>query len=183
MTGLPERIGKVLRPVRAGRHRSRLAALAPAWTIELSSSMFSDGGAMPGKCAGRGVGDNVSPPLRWSGVPEHTAALVLVIEDEDVPLPRPLMHTVAVLDPAVGQLDEGSLQPGTPGLRFLKTPLGYGYSGPRPIPGHGTHHYRFSLFALSRPVPHDVTTTRRLMNIIRASGTARGVLTGTYERP
>jgi phosphatidylethanolamine-binding protein (PEBP) family uncharacterized protein len=183
MMDLPERIGRALRPVRAGRHRSRWAALAPASTIELSSPMFSDGDAMPGTSAGRGVGDNVSPPLRWSGVPEHTAALVLVIEDEDVPLPRPLIHTIAVLDPAVGQLDEGSLQPGTAGVRFLKTPLGYGYSGPRPIPGHGTHHYRFYLFALSSPVPHDVTTTRTLMSIIRTSGAARGILTCTYERP
>ncbi|MFN3003746.1 YbhB/YbcL family Raf kinase inhibitor-like protein [Mycolicibacterium wolinskyi] len=183
MTALPGRIGIALRPVRAGRHRSRLAALAPASTIELRSPMFSDGAAMPVKYAGRGVGENVSPPLKWTGVPEHTGALVLIIEDDDVPLPRPLMHTVAVLDPTLSQIDEGSLQPGTPGLRFLKTALGYGYSGPRPIPGHGTHHYRFYLFATSAPVPDDVTTRLGLVRVLRDSVTACGVLTGTYQRP
>lgn len=123
-SSVPELIGTALRPVRAGRRRSRLAALAPAQIIELSSAAFRDGGAIPAKYAGNGLGDNASPPLRWTGAPESTAALALIFEDEDVPLPRPLMHTVAVLDPAVNHLDEGSLQPGTPGLRFIKTPLG-----------------------------------------------------------
>ncbi|GAB5896775.1 hypothetical protein [Mycolicibacterium mageritense] len=118
MTALPERIGIALRPIRAGRHRSRLAALAPAATIGLRSPMFGDGAFMPVKYAGRGVGENVSPPLKWTGVAENAAALVLVIEDEDVPLPRPLVHTVAVIDPALGQVDEGLLRPGTPGVRF-----------------------------------------------------------------
>ncbi|WP_029106350.1 YbhB/YbcL family Raf kinase inhibitor-like protein [Mycobacterium sp. URHD0025] len=182
MTALPELIGKALRPVRAGRDRSRLAALTPVRTIELSSPAFNDGGALPVRFAGKGVGDNVSPPLRWAGVPERTAALVLIIEDEDVPLPRPLMHTVAVLDPSLDHLDEGSLQPGTTGLRFIKTMLGYGYSGPRPIPGHGVHHYRFYLFAVGSPVPDAVTTIGGVTSVIRDSVTARGVLTGSYQQ-
>lgn len=183
MTSLRELLGKALRPVRAGRHRSRLAALAPASTIALSSPAFSDGGAMPVKCAGSGVGGNVSPPLCWAGVPESTESLVLIIEDEDVPLPRPLIHTAAMLDPALSHMDEGALQPGTPGVRFVKTPLGYGYSGPRPIPGHGPHRYRFYLFALSSPVAQDITTVSGLLSVIRDSVTACGVLTGTYQRP
>ena len=126
-----ELIGKLLRPVRAGSHRSRLAALTPALTIDLTSPAFSDGSAIPAKHAGEGVGDNISPALRWSGVPANTAALVLIIEDDDVPLPHPLMHTIAILTPDVDQIDEGALQPGTPGMRFIKTPLGHGYSGPR----------------------------------------------------
>ncbi|MGV0680482.1 YbhB/YbcL family Raf kinase inhibitor-like protein [Mycolicibacterium fortuitum] len=182
-SSVPEFIGTALRPVRAGRRRSRLAALAPAQIIEVSSPAFRDGGAIPAKYAGNGLGDNVSPPLRWSGVPESTAALALIFEDEDVPLPRPLMHTVAVLDPAVNHLDEGLLQPGTTGLRFIKTPLGYGYSGPRPIPGHGPHHYRFYVFAVDSPVSDGVTTRNGLVRVIRGNGTACGVLTGTYERP
>ncbi|CDP86268.1 YbhB/YbcL family Raf kinase inhibitor-like protein [Mycolicibacterium senegalense] len=178
-----EAIGTALRPVRAGRNRSRLAALAPPLSLGLSSSAFRDGGAMPDRYGGRGVGENLSPPLRWTEVPANTAALALAIEDEDVPLPRPLMHTVAVLDPTLDHLDEGSLQPGAPGLRFFRTPLGYGYSGPRPIPGHGAHHYRFYLFAVPRPIPDDVTTRHDLFRLMRDSATARGVLSGTYERP
>ncbi|HZA12136.1 YbhB/YbcL family Raf kinase inhibitor-like protein [Mycobacterium sp.] len=177
-----ELIGKVLRPVRAGDHRSRLAALTPELPIDVTSPAFSDGSAIPTKHAGKGVGDNVSPALRWSGTPENTAALVLIIEDDDVPLPRPLMHTIAVLPADVDHIDEGALQPGTPGMRFIKTPLGRGYSGPRPIPGHGAHHYRFHLFAMNKPVPNDVTTRDNLLSAMHNSVTARGVLTGTHER-
>ena len=178
-----ELIGKLLRPVRAGGHHSRLAALTPALTINLTSPAFSDGCAIPIKHAGKGVGDNVSPALSWSGVPEKTAALLLIIEDDDVPLPHPLMHTVAVMPADVDHIDEDALQPRTPGIRFIKTPLGRGYSGPRPIPGHGAHHYRFYLFAMNKPVPNEVTTTNNLLSAMRNSVTARGVLTGTHQRP
>ncbi|WP_243841476.1 YbhB/YbcL family Raf kinase inhibitor-like protein [Mycobacterium sp. DL592] len=125
----------------------------------------------------------MSPALSWCGVPQHAATLVLVIEDEDVPLPRPLMHTVAILTAGVDHLDEGALAPGTPGIRFFRTALGRGYFGPRPIPGHGTHHYRFHLFALSTAVPDDVRTARELLHVMSGSVIARGVLTGTYCRP
>ena len=177
-----ELIGKVLRPVRAGRHRSRLVALAPALSIDLTSPAFSDGSAIPIKHAGKGVGDNISPSLRWSGVPENTVTLVLIVEDDDVPLPHPLMHTIAILPADIDHIDEGALQPGTPGIRFIKTPLGRGYSGPRPIPGHGAHHYRFYLFALNSPVSNEVTTRDNLLSTMPNNVTARGVLTGTYQR-
>ena len=177
-----ELIGKLLRPRRAGHHRSRLAALTPDSTIDLISPAFSDGGPIPIKHAGKGVGDNISPALRWSGVPQSTAALVLIIEDDDVPLPRPLMHTIAVLTPDIDHIDEGALRPGAPGIRFIKTALGLRYSGPRPIPGHGPHHYRFYLFATNTPVPDDVTTRNSLLKALRDSVTARGVLTGTHQR-
>lgn len=177
-----ELIGKLLRPVRAGRHRSRLAILTPALSIDLTSPAFGDGAAIPIRHAGRGVGDNISPALRWSGVPENTGALVLILEDDDVPLPRPLMHTIAILPADVDHLDEGALHPGAPEMRFIKTSLGQGYSGPRPIPGHGAHHYRFYLFAVNKPVPNQATTSDSLLRGMRDSVTARGVLTGTYRR-
>jgi len=178
-----ELIGKLLRPVRAGRRHSRLAPLTPALKIHVTSPAFMDGDTIPTKHAGKGVGDNISPALRWDGVPNNAAALVLLLEDEDVPLPRPLIHTVAVLTTSADHIDEGALRPGSPGIRFIKTSLGCGYSGPRPLPGHGAHRYRFDLFAINRSVPSDVTTVRSLLNVMRGSVTARGALTGSYRRP
>lgn len=175
--------GRLLRAARAGHRRSRLSDIHVPESLVVTSEAFEDGGVIPVRYAGKGVGDNESPPLRWSGAPDRTAALVLVIEDDDVPLPRPLMHTIAVIRPDVDHIDEGALQPANPDIRFIKALLGQGYSGPRPIPGHGYHHYRFHLFALNNPVPASVKTRNELIQVVREHATARGLLTGIYQRP
>ncbi|OBH44081.1 YbhB/YbcL family Raf kinase inhibitor-like protein [Mycobacterium mantenii] len=180
-----ERLGRMLRGVRAGAHRSPLAngAFAAPTTITVASAAFADGGAMPASSAGKGVGDNTSPPLRWAGLPAGTRQLVLLIDDVDVPLPRPLVHTAVVLEPSAGGVAAGALQPGCAGIRFLRADLGHhGYAGPRPIPGHGPHHYRFHVFALDAVLPDTVTTAKGLLDAMRGHVLARGMLTGTYER-
>jgi phosphatidylethanolamine-binding protein (PEBP) family uncharacterized protein len=177
-----ERVGHVLRPVRSSARRSRLAALPACATITVSSPAFEDGGPIPVRHAGRGVGDNISPELRWSELPAGTAAIVIVLEDDDVPLPRPLWHTAAVVAPDVDHLAEGALHPGADDIVFLKTLLGRRYSGPRPIPGHGVHHYRFHTMAIDRPLDPATTRGRHLVHDIRTKVTARGVLTGTFSR-
>ena len=180
-----ERLGKILRGVRAGARRSPLAdgALQAPTIITVTSAAFADGDVMPASSAGKGVGDNTSPPLRWAGPPAGTRQLVLVIDDVDVPLPRPLVHTVAVIEPNVDGVAAGALQPGCPGIRFLRTYRGHhGYAGPRPIPGHGPHRYRFHVLALDAVMPDTVTNTKGLLAAMRGHVLARGTLTGTYER-
>ena len=138
---------------------------------------------MPQSSAGKGVGDNTSPALQWAGLPPETRQVVLIIDDVDVPLPRPLLHTIAVIDPTVDCVAAGSLQPGAAGIRFIRADLGHrGYAGPRPIPGHGPHHYRFQVFAIDDTIPDSVTTAKALLARMRGHVLARGVLTGTYER-
>jgi Raf kinase inhibitor-like YbhB/YbcL family protein len=177
------RLGRLLRPVRAGEHRGPLARIVAPDSIAVSSAAFADGGALPRSSAGKGVGANISPALRWTGVPAGAAQLVLIIDDVDVPLPRPLLHTVAVIDPGLDHVAAGELQPGTPGIRVLRADLGHrGYAGPRPIPGHGPHRYRFHVFALDEPVIDDVTTAKSLLATMTGHVLARGTLTGTYER-
>ena len=179
-------IGKLLRNVRAGEHKSPLAGsgFTAPYDITVTSAAFSDGGTMPVSSAGKGVGDNASPQLRWTGVPPATRQLVLIIDDVDVPLPRPLLHTVAVIEPGVQDVGTGALQPGTSGIRFIPGDLGHPrYAGPRPIPGHGPHRYRFHVLALDEPVPDHVGTAKALLRQMAGHVIARGVLTGTYERP
>jgi hypothetical protein len=152
-------------------------------SITVTSSAFTDGGPMPKSSAGKGVGDNTSPPLRWDGLPADTRQVVLIIDDVDVPLPRPLLHTIAVIEPPLDGVTAGSLQPGTAGMRFIRADLGHrGYAGPRPIPGHGPHHYRFHVFAIDEPIADGVTSTKALLAAMSGHVLARGVLTGTYER-
>src|ERR1700735_4947004 len=178
-------IGKLLRNVRAGEHRSPLAGsdFAAPDDITVTSTAFSAGGAMPMASAGQGVGDNPSPQLSWAGLPPQTRQVVLIIDDVDVPLPRPLLHTVAVIEPTLDRVAAGALQPGTAGIRFIRGDLGHrGYAGPRPIPGHGPHHYRFHVFAIDQPVADSVTSSKALLAAMAGHVLARGTLTGTYER-
>jgi phosphatidylethanolamine-binding protein (PEBP) family uncharacterized protein len=175
-------LGKLLRRFRAGENKSPLAApeYAVAATIDVTSPAFTDGGAIPQKHAGKGVGDNVSPALQWTSVPD-AKQLVLIMDDLDVPMPKPLMHTIAVLEPDLGGLGEGELKPGTTGVRLVKA-FGDTYVGPRPIPGHGPHHYRFLVFALDQRIPDDVADHGALLAAMAGHVVARGALTGTYER-
>ena len=178
-------LGRLLRRVRSGEHRSPLSGngFAAPESIVVTSAAFTDGGVLPASSAGKGVGDNTSPHLRWDGLPDRTRQLVLIIDDVDVPLPRPLLHTVAVIDPTVDSVQAGSLLPGTAGIRFIRADLGHrGYAGPRPIPGHGPHHYRFHMFAIDEPIAEGITTAKALLAAMAGHVLARGTLTGTYER-
>jgi Raf kinase inhibitor-like YbhB/YbcL family protein len=178
-------LGKLFRRVRAGEHRGPLAgsAFAAPATITVTSAAFADGAAMPQSSAGKGVGADTSPALRWTGVPPETRQLVLIMDDVDVPLPRPLYHAIAVIEPTVDGVAAGLLQPGTEGFRFIRADLGNrGYAGPRPIPGHGPHRYRFHVFAIDQPVPENLTKAKALLATMAGHVLARGKLTGTYER-
>jgi Raf kinase inhibitor-like YbhB/YbcL family protein len=179
-------IGKLLRrlPV-AGEGRSPFAGpdFAAPFEVTVTSTAFAEGAAIPKASAGKGVGDNTSPQLSWTGVPPGTRQLVLIIDDVDVPLPRPIVHNVAVLDPTITHVDTGALQPGTAGIHLIPGDLRQqGYAGPRPIPGHGPHQYRFQLLALDVPIAQTVTKVKALRKQMAGHVLARGILTGTYER-
>lgn len=55
-------------------------------TMYLTSSAFADGGAIPAThtCDG----EDISPPLAWSGIPAGARSLVLIVEDPDAPDPQ-----------------------------------------------------------------------------------------------
>ena len=55
-------------------------------SLKLVSSAFEEGAAIPKKytCEGQ----DISPPLAWSGVPQRTKSLVLIVDDPDAPDPK-----------------------------------------------------------------------------------------------
>jgi Raf kinase inhibitor-like YbhB/YbcL family protein len=182
-------IGKALRGIRAGDkylawNDTALAAV-PA-CIQLTSSVFEDGKAIPIRYAGQGVGENISPPLNWSGVPEEAAELVLIMQDPDAPLPRPVVHVLATgISPTSGRLAEGALSGSTArDIRLGRSSFGRrAYAGPRALRGHGPHRYVFQLAALKRPLAlAQEPTLSELLVAIRGNAIARGRLTGTFER-
>jgi Raf kinase inhibitor-like YbhB/YbcL family protein len=151
-------LGRLLRSVRAGpRHlaRNHSAIRAVPDSIRLQSTSFTSAGTMPSRCAGLGVGENISPALGWSGVPVATEELVLIMEDPDAPLRKPVVHMIALgIEPARTSFCEGALSHGVNGdVRFgIGSFNRQGYHGPRPVPGHGPHQYLLQMMALRKPL-------------------------------
>jgi Raf kinase inhibitor-like YbhB/YbcL family protein len=180
-------VGRALRGRRAGEGKLtwHTATADADETFTLTSPAFSDGCPIPLRHAATKGGQNLSPPLEWSGQPPQAAELVLVVEDADAPTPRPFVHCVARIDPAIGSLPEGALAADTAvtgvtigrgGLRQV------GYTGPRPIPGHGPHHYVFQLFALDRALTQPAAISpRALAAAMSGQVIARARLTGLFE--
>ena len=95
----------------------------------------------------------ISPALEWTGQPVGTQQLLLVIDDVDVPLPRPLLHCMVLLEPGLYRIADGALR-GCSRLGFIPTALSRaGYIEPRHTPGHGPRRYRFHTLALDRSTP------------------------------
>jgi len=182
-------IGKALRGIRAGDKYLAWndAALADVPDrIRLVSAAFAEGRAIPVRYAGVGVGENISPPLSWSGVPHEAAELVLIVQDPDAPLPRPVVHVIATgISPDAGGLAEGALgAAAAAGIRLGRASFGRrAYAGPRALPGHGPHRYVFQLAAVRRPLA--LAREPRLSELLaamRADVIARGRLIGTFEQ-
>ena len=115
--------------------------------IQLTSTAFSDGAMIPIRYTCDG--EDLSPPLSWSGLPAGTRSLALICDDPDAPVGTwdhwVLFNIPATATglpenvPAKATFDDGSVH----GNNSWGRP---GYGGPCP-PG-GTHRYFFKLYAL-----------------------------------
>ena len=102
----------------------------------------------------RTEGDNISPPLVWSGAPTSTQSLALIVDDPDAPDPANPQTTAWVhwvlynVIPQSNQeqpqtLAQGDTSTGTVALNDWKQRQ---YDGPDPP--IGSHRYFFRLYAL-----------------------------------
>ncbi|GAB6164159.1 YbhB/YbcL family Raf kinase inhibitor-like protein [Thermostilla marina] len=159
-------------------------------SIRLTSSAFEDGQPIPTKYTGEG--EDVSPPLSWSNVPEGTKELAIICDDPDAPSKEPWVHWVIYkLPPDLTALPEGV----PPSLR-LNDPPGavqgrnswpsgrtIGYRGPMPPPGHGPHRYFFRIYALDvKLVTEPGADKATLLKDMQGHILAQGQLVGVYER-
>jgi Raf kinase inhibitor-like YbhB/YbcL family protein len=115
----------------------------------LHTTAFSPGGEIPRKytCSG----ENVSPPLDWSGAPPQARCLALIVDDPDAPAGT-WTHWILWNIPAnTSSLPEAvpPTQESLPGgARQGRNDFGrIGYGGPCPPPGR-PHRYFFRLYAL-----------------------------------
>ena len=155
--------------------------------LTIRSSAFGDSQPIPVRYTCDG--DDISPPIEWSGVPAAAKSLVLVVDDPDAPDPaapkRTWVHWVVFnIHPTVAGFVEGAgggdLPPGTvEGVNDWKKA---GYGGP--CPPVGRHRYVFKLYALDcmladvhRPTKADVERA------MQGHVLARAEMVGTYRRP
>jgi phosphatidylethanolamine-binding protein (PEBP) family uncharacterized protein len=188
-SGIVTALGRALRGLRSGDARSVsndpvLRHLPP---FDLHSAAFRDGAPMRPPYIDASA---LQPPLSWGDLPTGTVELALIVEDIDVPLPRPRVHAVAYgIDPAARALEAGAIprighpHEGDPTIRLGKGAGGQRFLPPTPIPGHGPHRYRFQAFALCAPLQFDRPPNRaRFVRALRNTAIARAATTGTHER-
>ena len=155
-------------------------------TLTLTSPAFTHNGAMPARltCDGR----DVSPELRWSGLPADTKSLALIVDDPDAPDPAaPRMtwvHWVLYnIPPTATSLAEavapGALPAGT--RQGLNDWGRTGYGGP--CPPIGRHRYFHKLYALDVVLPDLGKPTKEVLEAaMRGHVIAEAQLVGTYKK-
>ena len=154
--------------------------------FRLSSTAFAHNGPIPRifTCEGR----DFSPPLAWSGMPEDTRSLALVIDDPDAPDPAAPQMTwvhwiVYNIPPEMSVLSEGASQSLPRGLRqglndWKKT----AYGGP--CPPVGRHRYFHKLYALDISLDDlpEAPTRDELEKAMQGHVLDQAVLVGTYQK-
>lgn len=170
--------GRDQKPTPTARGQTKGGKMA----IDLKSPAFEEGSVIPTRytCDGQ----DISPPLSWSSVPDDTRSLALVTYDPDAPggtfvhwvlfnVP-PDARELAEDIPDQERLPNGAAQ-GVNGFGKV------GYMGP--CPPSGTHRYFFEIYALDTTLDLGAGTTREdLDGAIQGHVLAEGRLMGTYQR-
>lgn len=151
--------------------------------LPLSSTAFKDGDNIPAKytCEGQ----DISPPLAWGEPPQNTRSFALIVDDPDATGGLFSHWVLFNLKANVRELGEG-----VPATERLKNGAiegksdfdMIGYGGPCPPPGR-VHRYRFTLYALDRPLdlPRGASK-QQLLDAMKGHILAQSHLTGTYQR-
>jgi Raf kinase inhibitor-like YbhB/YbcL family protein len=155
-------------------------------SFTLTSTAFEDGEEIPARftCEGR----DQSPDLSWSGLPEGTRSLVLIVDDPDAPDPTaPRMvwdHWLLYdLPPDSGGLPAAVAKEDLPAgtLEGINSWGRTGYGGP--CPPIGRHRYFHILYALDIRLPELRQPTKNLLlEAMQGHIIARTELVGTYEK-
>jgi Raf kinase inhibitor-like YbhB/YbcL family protein len=161
----------------------------------VSSSAFDPEGEIPVQYSCHGA--NLSPPLAWSGVPEGTQSLALLMDDPDSQPPGFVHWVIYNIPPtstglaegvrAEATLPDGTLQGANDFARFAEegqtfpggAPINrVGYDGPCPP---DTHRYVFRLYALDAVLDLAAEATKAdLLAAMEGHVLGEAELTGVY---
>jgi Raf kinase inhibitor-like YbhB/YbcL family protein len=157
-----------------------------AMEMTIRSDAFEHEGKIPRRYTCEG--DDVSPPLAWSGAPEGTQSLVLIVDDPDAPDPKnprtTWVHWVLYdIPPTAGGLPESVTPAALPGgtREGLNDWKRTGYGGP--CPPIGRHRYFHKLYALDSELGDLGPATKAdVERAMKGHVIAESVLMGTYQK-
>jgi Raf kinase inhibitor-like YbhB/YbcL family protein len=176
LTGCGDREERLMAPTNSPTTTSE--ETPPPERLRLTSREFDDGAPIPDRYSCHG--DNVPPPLAWTGAPERAAELALIVDDPDA-VGGLFTHWVVVgIEPSrTGGITESPPE----GVRVTANSGGKSeYLGPCPPAGTGTHHYRFTLYALPNKLDVDTSApVKEVTATIRAAASTSARLVGTYD--
>ena len=153
-----------------------------AMGIQLTSSAFKEGEPIPSKytCDGQ----DISPPLKWSNLPEGTKSLALISDDPDAPMGTWIHWVIYNIPPTVTELEQGvptSKELPNRAKQGINDFRKIGYGGP--CPPSGTHRYFFKLYALDSELNLAPGATKNnLLNAMEGHILGMGQLMGIYLR-
>jgi len=150
--------------------------------MKLTSSAFGEGEMIPRRYSCDG--DDLSPPLAWTGAPAGAKALALICDDPDAPAGTWVHWVLFNLPADLAQLPEGqpaaqTLENGA--IHGTNSWRRVGYGGP--CPPSGTHRYFFKLYALDGPLTlGSRATARDVQAAMKGHVLAEAQLMGRYKR-
>lgn len=156
--------------------------LAEGGEMKIQSSAFNNEDMIPKKytCDGQ----DISPSLEWTGVPESAKSLVLISDDPDAPMGTWIHWVMFNIPPNVSSLSEAvpseeTLSDGT--IQGITSFGKSGYGGPCP-PG-GTHRYFFKLYALDTQLDLGPSATKKdVEKAMKGHVLAESQVMGKYQR-
>ncbi len=146
-------------------------------SLQLTSSAFAKGGAIPAKYTCDG--EDVNPPLAIDRVPAGTKSLALIVDDPDAPVGLWVHWVLWNIHPQIRQITEKSVPAGAVQGKNSWGRTSYG----GPCPPSGTHRYFFKLYALDTILKLGSGTTKaELERTMEGHVIGKGELMGTYRR-
>ena len=151
--------------------------------LKLISPSFKEGEAIPKRFSCEG--DDISPELHWTGLPNNTKSLALICEDPDAPVGIFIHWVIYNIPPEKERLPENmpNDEKAFDGIIQGKNSFGnIGYGGPCP-PSGSSHRYVFKLFALDTELDLEPGATKqKLLDAIKGHILDETALMGTYKR-
>lgn len=126
-------------------------------------------------------GKNVSPPLKWSNVPDKTASFALILSDPDAPKGMFYHWVIFNIPPHIKQLLEDAANIPAETIIAKNSWGNHEYGGPCPPKGT-THRYQFKLYALDTMLTLDTNAdAQSVMAAMQNHILATATLTATFK--
>jgi Raf kinase inhibitor-like YbhB/YbcL family protein len=145
-------------------------------SMKVESSAFKENSPIPTKYTCQG--EDISPPLNISNIPNNTKSLAIIVEDLDAPSGT-FDHWIAWnLSPTQLSLSENAQVPMEGLNHFNET----GYRGPCPPKGKA-HRYFFKVYALDKLLELSQGSSKQQLEAsMKGHILGQGELVGTFQR-